>query len=199
MQPNDPVNVSIPTINFGDSFSSLINLHAWLPVVISWAKETFGILVGLSFPVSLFFIIAIIYSTERLKVLRKKEEERYDAKVEEGFEAGDESTPESATSRRWDEVVKHISSPNENDWKQAINDADIILDQLLSTMGYRGSGVGEKLKRVEPGDFKSVQDAWKAHLVRNRIAHEPGFVLTQSEAQQTYLLYKKVFDEFYYV
>ena len=198
MQPNDVVNIGVPSLSLGPSLTSLLSFHTWGPFVISWAKDIVGILIGLSFPVSVFFIIVIVYSVERLKILRKKESAIYEAKVEEAFEDV-QGQGESENTRRWDDVVKHISSPNENDWKQAINDADIMLDQLLGTMGYRGLGVGEKLKRVEPGDFKSVQDAWKAHLVRNRIAHEPGFVLTQSQAQETYLLYKKVFDEFYYV
>ena len=130
--------------------------------------------------------------------LRKKEELIYDTKVEEAFETLPEGG-DIVLAHRWENVVKHIDSPNENDWKQAILEADIILDELLTKMGYRGESVGEKLKRVESGDFKTVQDAWEAHKVRNQIAHTPGFTLNKIEAQQTYQLYKKVLDEFYYI
>jgi len=100
----------------------------------------------------------------------------------------------------WESVKKHIESDNENDWRQAIMDADIILDDLLNKMGYRGESVGEKLKRVERGDFATLDLAWEAHKVRNRIAHEgASFSLDHREAKAAYDNYRKVFEEFYYI
>ncbi len=188
-------NIILPGIDVGN----LPHQFAlWWPTIVVWIKDAAGILVGLSIVVSIFFIIAIIYSVERLKVLRKKEALIHEANVEEAFERLPESG-DVVMAHRWENVVKHIDSPNQNDWKQAILEADMILDELLSKMGYRGESVGEKLKRVEPGDFKTLQDAWEAHKVRNRIAHEVGFTLNKIEAQEAYHLYKKVFDEFYYI
>ena len=195
MQPGNGTNITIPGIDIGNAPHQIA---LWWPTIVVWLKTGAGLLVGLSIPVSIFFVIAIVYSVERLKVLRRKEELIYDTKIEEAFEAMPEGG-DVVLSHRWENVVKHIDSPNQNDWKQAILEADMILDELLSKMGYRGESVGEKLKRVEPGDFKSIQDAWEAHKIRNQIAHEPGFTLNKIEAQQTYQLYKKVLDEFYYI
>jgi hypothetical protein len=97
-------------------------------------------------------------------------------------------------------VQKHIASANQNDWKQAIIEADVMLDDILTRMGYRGESVGEKLKRVVTGDFASLDDAWEAHKVRNRIAHDgSNFVLTEHDAKHTIQRYKKVFEEFFYI
>lgn len=167
------------------------------PPALVFTKGLFGFLVGLSIPVSIFFLIGIIYCVERLKRIRLKEEELYDLKVEPAFEKG--NAGDTAMAHRWDNALKNVESPNQNDWKQAIVDADIILDDLLTKMGYRGESIGEKLKRVASGDMKSLDDAWEAHKVRNQIAHEPGFILSQHQARQTIAGYRKVFEEFYYV
>ena len=75
-----------------------------------------------------------------------------------------------------------------------------MLEDVLTTLGYQGEGIGEKLKRVEKGDMKSLQDAWDAHLVRNKVAHDgAAFPLTQLDAQKTINQYRKVFEEFYYI
>lgn len=170
----------------------------FFPTLEAWTKNVLGFLIGISIPLSLFFFIAIIYCVEQLKKIRQKEYEMHDLKVETAFETAE--TGDTAMAHRWENALKHIESPNPNDWKQAIIEADIILDDLLTKMGYRGESVGEKLKRVEPGDMKSLNDAWEAHKVRNQIAHEgSGFTLDQHVARQVLYQYRNVFHEFYYI
>ncbi len=169
-----------------------------LPIAVAAVKAVVGILIGLSFPVALFLFIAIIYCVERLKVIRVKEEQIYDLKVEPAFEPTDPGTAHLAN--RWESVMKHMDSKNENDWKQAIMEADIILDDILTKMGYRGESVGEKLKRVVTGDFHTLNEAWEAHKVRNQIAHEgSSFQLSEHDAKNVIHMYRKVFEEFYYI
>ncbi|MEA2715544.1 MAG: hypothetical protein QOG91_572 [Candidatus Parcubacteria bacterium] len=182
------------------SFSAEIlqKLADFFPTLVDWLKSVMGFLIGISIPLSLFFFIGIIYCVEELKKIRRKEAEMHDLKVETAFETADSG--DRTMAHRWENALKHIESPNGSDWKQAIIEADIILDDLLTKMGYRGESVGEKLKRVEPGDMKSLNDAWEAHKVRNQIAHEgSGFELTQYTAKQVIHMYKKVFVEFYYI
>ncbi|MFA6315261.1 MAG: hypothetical protein WC648_02735 [Candidatus Paceibacterota bacterium] len=176
---------------------TLVKAFDFIPAIILFFKNAGGFLIGLSLVLSLFFLIGIIYCVERLKILRIKEEEKYDLKVEPAIE---KATPgDMALTRRWEEAKKLIGSANENDWRQAIINCDIILDDLLEKMGYRGESVGEKLKRVVTGDMKSLSDAWEAHKIRNQIAHESGFVLDHHIAKKVFSHYRKVFEEFYYV
>ena len=102
-------------------------------------------------------------------------------------------------ARRWGTVVKHIESESPNDWKQAILEADIMLDDLLTNMGYRGESIGEKLKRVDPAHFETLNDAWEAHKIRNDIAHQSQYSLNQIDARRVIQQYRKVFEEFYYI
>ena len=58
----------------------------------------------------------------------------------------------------------------------------------------------EKLKRVEPSDFRTLNSAWEAHKIRNEIAHQgSGYKLTRREAEMAIQLFKQVFEEFYFI
>ncbi len=191
--------VSPPTI---DSVSYLSNLLTYIinhiPNVIDFMKYIVGVFVGISFILSLMLFIGIIYSVEKLKQIRKKEEEIYNPKIEVAYQEVMKGDPELAY--RWDKVKNHIESENDNDWRQAIIEADIMLGELLTKMGYKGEGIGEQLKRVEKSDFNTLDDAWEAHKVRNRIAHDGSdYVLNKTEAKRIIDLYRKVFDEFYFI
>ncbi len=173
------------------------NIIALFPILVTWMKNTINFLVGFSIPLIIFFLIGIVYCVEQLKYIRRREKEIMDLKVVPAFE--DVPAGEQIMSKRWESVKTHIATDNPNDWRQAIIDADIILDDILNKMGYKGESVGEKLKKVAKGDFATLDDAWEAHKVRNQIAHEGGFTLDHHEAKAAVDKYKKVFEEFYYV
>lgn len=173
-------------------------VNGW-PHFYEIVKHVTGWLVGLSFPVSVAFLIMIIYVVERLKQIRKMEEEKFDKPIEQAYAEVD-SEADPGLAARWVTVQKHIESENPNDWKQAIMEADIMLDDLLSNMGYRGESIGEKLKRVDHAHMTTLNDAWEAHKVRNQIAHEGStFSLTKMDAERVIKQYKKVFEEFYFI
>jgi hypothetical protein len=72
-----------------------------------------------------------------------------------------------------------------------------MLGELLDKLSLPGDTIGDKLKVVEKSDFRTLDDAWEAHKVRNRISHDgDGFVLNQREAKIVIGLYKNVFEEF---
>lgn len=99
----------------------------------------------------------------------------------------------------WVEVTAHLESDNESDWKLAVIEADKMLDDMVRAMNYPGENLGERLKGIEPSDFLTLEAAWEAHKVRNRIAHESGFVLARRETRRVIALYESVFREFNYI
>lgn len=191
--------VSPPTVDALGYLGIFLNyIVAYIPDAINFIKSIVGVFVGISFVLSIMLFIGIIYSVEKLKLIRKKEEEIYNPKIEIAYE--EVVKGDSELSQRWEKVKNHIESENENDWRQAIMEADIMLAELLTKMGYKGEGIGEQLKRVEKSDFNTLDEAWEAHKVRNRIAHDgSGYVLSKAEAKRTVDLYRKVFDEFYFI
>lgn len=137
---------------------------------------------------SVVFAVLITYLVIRLNQLRALERERLKA-------AG----PKEARGRdhRWERIESLVESASPNDWRQAVLEADIMLDELVTRMGYTGESLGEKMKQIEKGDFYTLDSAWEAHKVRNRIAHEGGdYILTQREARRVIGLFRQVFDEF---
>ena len=75
-----------------------------------------------------------------------------------------------------------------------------MLGDLLMKMGYRGESIGEKLKRVDKGDFKTLDDAWEAHKIRNEIAHAGfDYPFSQHDARRAIGMYRRVFEEFFYI
>lgn len=67
------------------------------------------------------------------------------------------------------------------DLHRQILEADSVLDMTLQELGFQGS-LGEKLKKA--GKLLPNQnDVWRAHKLRNRIAHEPGTQISERELQ----------------
>ena len=44
--------------------------------------------------------------------------------------------------------------------------ADGILDEIFLGIGFKGDGLGDKLRQVESSDFNSLQDVLSAHNTR---------------------------------
>ncbi len=113
---------------------------------------------------------------------------------------GHSPAQEKYANPKWEQVERHASSPNQSEWRIAILEADILLYDMLSQMGYPGDSIGEMLKQADKSSFTTLDEAWKAHRIRNIIAHEGAdYILTKEEADRAIRLYKKVFDEFYFI
>ncbi len=98
---------------------------------------------------------------------------------------------------KWTKILAQVESQNENDWKLAIIEADIMLADILDKLSLPGETMGDKMKAVEKSDFTTIDNAWEAHKIRNQVAHEGSdFVLNQREARRVVALYQTVFEEF---
>jgi hypothetical protein len=152
--------------------------------------------------VSLLFLTGIAYCFFRIEQIEEqtRHEDHPDEAAETGHARGQDVQPASTTTKRFERILEHLSSPRESDWRLAVLEADVLLSEMVTNMGYHGDSLGEKLKSVEASDFTSLQKAWEAHAVRNRVAHEgAAFTLTEREAKRVIGLYEEVFREFKYV
>ncbi len=198
MEPQSQGYLTYPNIDVTYYFSHIGSyLSDHFPIFYDMVRSFIGILIGISIPISIFLILAIIILVEGLKSLRKKEEAIYSAKIEPAYT---DAAADQELGKRWKTIVEHADSGSQNDWKQAIIEADVLLDNLVTKLGYQGESLGEKLKRTTTGDFKSRDAAWEAHMVRNRIAHDgSAYDINQIEAKRVISLYRQVFDEFYHI
>jgi hypothetical protein len=145
----------------------------------------------------LLFVMGIIYT--KFKMGQLKREQKLKVKIEEATAQKIEKE-EATENKKWKRVLEHVSSANPSDWRLSVLEADILLGELLTKMGYKGEGIGEQLKSVEPSDFKTLNEAWEAHKIRNTIAHEGSdFAFSQREARRVIGLFETVFKEFEYI
>lgn len=174
-------------------FSSGDGLGGWAGRVFSEFQDFYSAFKIVSFLMTVMLGATIAYFLSHINRIRA--EERKDLYPEK-----EEKETERIMNRKWQRVIDHLESDNASDWKVAIIEADIILDEMLDAMGYHGDTVGDKLKQVEKSDFSSIDKAWEAHKVRNQIAHEGSeFTITKREAVRVVELYKDVFEEFYFI
>ncbi len=149
------------------------------------------VLLGI-FSIILLFIIAYLFVRMReIASAEKKSARKNIANISDA----------PVVNTRWVNISKLMSSTNQNDWRQAIIEADIILDEIVKKNWEElGENLGERLKKIEQSDFLTLDQAWEAHKVRNSIAHEgSGFVITDREARRIIGLYEQVFKEFGFI
>ncbi len=143
----------------------------------------------LGFVLSLLFLMFLVFATVRIYQIRHQEEHLYED-IE--FEEADRQTDRS----RWAHVASLVESSQERDWRQALIEADIMLDEVLTEQGYEGNTVADKLSKVDPARFKTLNDAWEAHNVRNQMAANPDEPIRDEIAYRAIKHYEAVFREF---
>ena len=184
-------------IDFEPIFRGILNLFgggsAQGGTIMDWFSTIWTVYTFLAFFLSALFIFGTIRAYLAISNYTAKNTEALEAahqmwrQLHNGTQSGD---------ARWQAVLTHTNSAQPNDWKLAIIEADIMLADALDAAGYHGASIGEQLKSTTSTQLQTLQDAWDAHRVRNRIAHEGSdYVLTQSAAQSTVVKYERVLRE----
>ena len=109
-------------------------------------------------------------------------------------------TVEVPLNSQWEHIIMLAGGPTESEWRRAIMEADIMMSNMLAARGYSGATVADQLRQANPIQFTTLDLAWKAHKVRNQIAHQgESLTLTERTARATIDLYRRVFEEFDYL
>jgi len=99
----------------------------------------------------------------------------------------------SPNQDRWEVIEQMFKSPDHNAWRIAIIDADSMLEDLVTQMGYQGSSFGEKLKSMQHAGIPWLQAGWEVHLLRNKLAHEGSrYPLNERESYRAYRIYENI-------
>jgi hypothetical protein len=85
---------------------------------------------------------------------------------------------------RWSTIMA-TSNTGDSGLKSAVNEADKLFDHVLKQLAVDGETMGERLKHAKSKfDDYAVYDAvWRAHKLRNSLAHDLGFDLVPSQAK----------------
>ncbi|MFA6006826.1 MAG: hypothetical protein WC764_03835 [Candidatus Paceibacterota bacterium] len=96
---------------------------------------------------------------------------------------------------KWKSVLSFAESDNPSDRKVAIIEADKLLDDALQAGNIPGENLGERLKNFDAKTTPWLDDAWEAHKIRNRIAHEAEFDPNVHDIKKTIARYERVLHE----
>lgn len=100
----------------------------------------------------------------------------------------------SPMKKRWQNASELFQAPDPNAWRIAILDADAMLEELITSMGFVGDTFGEKLKQMSDARVPWIDAAWEVHLLRNKLAHEGSrYPLTDREAYRAFKIYENIF------
>jgi len=144
---------------------------------------------------SIPFLALVLYSWTRIFQIRRRE---YRAVRAAQRTVAAQDVPR--TQLRWNRVLDQANSSNPEGWRLAILEADIMLNELLDVQGYKGETIADKMKQVNRANFNSIDDAWEAHKIRNRVVHEgTAHELSHRDVRRVITLYERVLKEFRYI
>ena len=95
---------------------------------------------------------------------------------------------------RFLKIENHLNKDNPATFAMSIIDGDKLLDKALSEMGAPGKTMGERLKKT--GDkFSDINAVWRAHKLRNAIAHESDLEISYAQATRALAIYRQALKD----
>lgn len=92
------------------------------------------------------------------------------------------------------EIGNKLDSENPATYMTTVIEADKLLDKALMEMGAPGKTMGERLKKSS-GLFTNPNAVWRAHKLRNVIAHESNAKVSYKQAQNALAIYKQALKD----
>jgi hypothetical protein len=139
-------------------------------------------------------------TVENIKISEPLQANYRDEELKENQKESDLNNEYQSRNNRWKQIEDLIDSNDQNDWRHAILEADIMLDELLQSLNYEGRTVAEKLQQISTANAGWLGDAWEAHKIRNRVAHEgSSFELTREIFMKTMAQFERVFKQNYVI
>lgn len=195
MQPIDPTQPLFEprTLNIEFIFEKIYIVIQWLFDFIT-NPHLWSIMGTISIISSIIFLSIIIFALVRIREIQLDEKRELDHEINEALRHEEEKNRDE--NPRWHYILTLIESPNESDWRVAIIEADTMLEELLREKGVPGDTTAELLEGARSNGYLHIQDAWDAHLIRNKITHQGSeFPLSQVEARRVMKLFQNFFEE----
>lgn len=124
-------------------------------------------------------------------VIKRKE---FDEKLASQEVAPTEIAGLGPLQEQWQDIMRHIDSTHEGEWKFAVIEADTIVDGVLKNY-FPGDTMGERLMNIDKTKLLSIDDLWEAHKTRNRLAHDLNYFLRHAEALRAVRLFESTLRE----
>ncbi len=163
-------------------------MKEFLTSFIDWFSINLLLIKSVSIFISGILLVGIIYLISKLQFINYRVEIFMDA-----WSIGDLNKHRSL--RAWKHILKHLSGRKEERWKQAVLDADKVLDELLKISGYHGAHLTERLDNITSAQITNIDELRQAHETAKIIKKDPDFAFSKTEAEENVYIYRKVFKE----
>lgn len=91
-------------------------------------------------------------------------------------------------------IENKLVQDNPTSFTATIIEADKLLDKAMNEMGIPGKTMGDRLKKS--GDkFSNLNAVWRAHKLRNAIAHESDLEISYKQAFNALSVYKQALKD----
>jgi hypothetical protein len=91
-------------------------------------------------------------------------------------------------------IENKLDPNNPATYMTTIIESDKLLDKALMEMGAPGKTMGERLKKYG-SRFSNLNAVWRAHKLRNVIAHESDASISYKQAQNALTIYKQALKD----
>ncbi len=91
-------------------------------------------------------------------------------------------------------IENKLKQDNPATFMTSIIEGDKLLDKALVEMGTPGKTMGDRLKRAG-GRFSNLNSVWRAHKLRNAIAHESDIEISYKQASNALAIYKQALKD----
>ncbi len=95
---------------------------------------------------------------------------------------------------RFLQIENKLSKDNPATFVTTVINGDKLLDKALIEMGVPGKTMGDRLKRAGE-KFTELDAVWRAHKLRNAIAHEDDLEISYRQAASALVIYKKALKD----
>lgn len=99
------------------------------------------------------------------------------------------------TEKEWRKIKARLETEMESESKLAVIEADKMMDDILSQMGFGGANLNEKLDKMTAETLSNIQEVREFHKVRNNIVHDPTYKLSLEEAKKALVVYEKALTD----
>ena len=92
------------------------------------------------------------------------------------------------------EIENKLRQDNPASFISTVIEADKLLDKAMVEMGVSGKTMGDRLKKIG-GRFTNLNGVWRAHKLRNMIAHESDTEVSYKQATNALAIYKQALKD----
>lgn len=136
--------------------------------------------------------VMIVLGAAAVFLVIKREE--FDKKLTDQETSSVEMAGLGPIGEQWNDILRHVDSIHEGEWKFAVIEADTIVDNILKNY-FPGDTMGDRLMNIDKTKLLSIDDLWEAHKIRNRLAHDPNYFLRHAEALRAVRLFESTLRE----